>query len=89
MPVHRHNNQVIENLVVACGAPMTGGSTDHMSAPKAEGDAQQPNQKRGGWLPKMAALIKAIDAEEWDNVEWLSQQYKHQSSMLKDLIDKY
>ena len=44
-------------------------------------------QKRGGWLPKMVVLVKAIKAENWDAVIQLAEEYSNSWS-LKQLLDQ-
>ena len=44
-------------------------------------------QKRGGWLPRMVVLVKAIKAENWDAVIQLAEEYSNNYS-LKQLLDQ-
>ena len=51
------------------------------------GSGQHGQQKRGGWLPKMVPLVRAIKAEDWDLVVQLAEDYSHIWS-LKEFMDK-
>ena len=69
--LHVHNFQLIE----------------HLSELLQKRQDQQSGQKRGGWMPKMATLIKAVKAQDWDQVDWLVKSYVTSSRMLKELVD--
>ena len=54
---------------------------------KGGGKDGQPVQKRGGWLPKMVKLVRAIKSEQWWEVGKLTDEYLKNWS-LKELVDE-
>jgi hypothetical protein len=64
-----------------------GGKDGGKSGEKGGGKDGQPLQKRGGWLPKMVKLVRAIKSEDWWQVQQLADEYLNNWS-LKDLVDK-
>ena len=51
---------------------------------RAEATGKQP-RGGGGWFNKMTDLIVAIDARDWDQMDYLIAQYKTSDSMAKNL----
>ena len=64
-----------------------GGKDGGKSGEKGGGKDGQPLQKRGGWLPKMVRLVRAIKSEQWWEVGKLTEEYLKNWS-LQQLVDK-
>jgi hypothetical protein len=52
-----------------------------------KGGGKDGQQKRGGWLPKMVTLVRAIKSEDWEQANQLAEDYSQVWS-LKELMDK-
>ena len=65
------------------------GKRDKGAGDKGAGDKGTGTvQKRGGWMAKMAKLIKAIQAEDWNQMYALTDEYMG-DYLLKKLVDQH
>ena len=91
VPLHTHADKVIHQLTgdkeylltllegfisMPGGASSSTADADAAAGGKGAGKGDKGTvQKRGGWMAKMATLIKAILSEDWNQMYALTDEY--------------
>ena len=95
MPLHSYSADMIEKLTqtnkelaqLAVGGTGEASSSAGGKGGKGGGKGDKTVQKRGGNLPKLAKLIKAIQQEDWQSMYALTDEYMS-DTFLRYLVEK-